>query len=189
MILILPILCLIAVINLFYVVFVSLYLCIHAIFNVGVCVPSFCLYHRSNIRLCAPSLASLSFFVFIEVLPFISKLVPSIWQGRQTRCLSPWDSCSRFGFQKLSRSSEILFLYFFTLTKLTTYLGRTKMASRGINTRPHKFWLSVEFLKAYVQKTYRWQYNLSTLPRFWFHSQREDGANSTRIRPTKMKPS
>ena len=37
--------------------------------------------------------------------------------------------------------------------KLRTYLGRTKMASGGIDPRRHKFWLSVEFLKVYEQKT------------------------------------
>ena len=42
--------------------------------------------------------------------------------------------------------------------KLTTFLGKTKMASEEIDPRPHKFWLSVESLKAYGQKTYRRQY-------------------------------
>ena len=37
--------------------------------------------------------------------------------------------------------------------KIETYLGRTKMASGGIDPRRHKFWLSVEFVKVYVQKT------------------------------------
>ena len=37
--------------------------------------------------------------------------------------------------------------------KLATYLGRTKMASGEIDPRNHKFWLFVEFLKVYVQKT------------------------------------
>ena len=39
--------------------------------------------------------------------------------------------------------------------KLTTYLGRTKMASGEIDPSPHKFWLSVEFLKVYAQKNLR----------------------------------
>ena len=39
------------------------------------------------------------------------------------------------------------------------------MASGEIDPQPHKFWLSVEFLKVYMQKTYRWQYYLLTLPR------------------------
>ena len=49
--------------------------------------------------------------------------------------------------------------------KLTTFWGKTKMASKEIDPRPHKYWPSVEPLKAYGQKTYRWYYYLSTLPR------------------------
>ena len=43
------------------------------------------------------------------------------------------------------------------------------MASGKIDPLHHKFWLSIEFLKVYL----------------WRHSQRKDGANSTRLRPTK----
>ena len=39
------------------------------------------------------------------------------------------------------------------------------MASKEIDPRPHKYWPSIESLKAYGQKTYRRQYYLSTLPR------------------------
>ena len=39
------------------------------------------------------------------------------------------------------------------------------MAFEEIDPRPYKYWLSVEFLKAYGQKTYKRQYYLSTLPR------------------------
>ena len=35
------------------------------------------------------------------------------------------------------------------------------MASEEIDPRPHKYWPSVESLKAYGQKTYRWHYYLS----------------------------
>ena len=48
---------------------------------------------------------------------------------------------------------------------LTTFLGKTKMASEEKDPWPHKYWLSVESLKAYEQKIYRRQYYLSTLPR------------------------
>ena len=41
----------------------------------------------------------------------------------------------------------------------------TKMASGEIDPWLHKYWLSVEFLKAYRQKIYRWQYYLSALQR------------------------
>ena len=33
-----------------------------------------------------------------------------------------------------------------------TYLGRTKMAFREIDPHHHKLWLSVEFMKVYMQK-------------------------------------
>ena len=36
------------------------------------------------------------------------------------------------------------------------------MASEEIDPRPHKYWQSVESLKAYGQKTYTWHYYLST---------------------------
>ena len=36
--------------------------------------------------------------------------------------------------------------------KLTTFLGKTKMASEEIDPRPHKYWPSVESLKVYGQK-------------------------------------
>ena len=39
------------------------------------------------------------------------------------------------------------------------------MASEEIDPRPHKYWPSVEFLKAYRQKTYWRHYYLSILPR------------------------
>ena len=39
------------------------------------------------------------------------------------------------------------------------------MASGGIHPWRHTFWLSVELLKVYVQKTQRQQYYLPTLPR------------------------
>ena len=39
------------------------------------------------------------------------------------------------------------------------------MASEEIDLQPHKHWPSVESLKAYGQKTFRWYYYLSTLPR------------------------
>ena len=74
-------------------------------------------------------------------------------------------------------------------TRLTTVLGRTKMASGEVDPRPHKYSLSVEFLKACGQKTYRRHIICRLYQVPWFHSQREDGANFTRIRPTKKKPS
>ena len=49
--------------------------------------------------------------------------------------------------------------------RLTTFLGKTKMTSGEGGPWPHKYWPSVESLKAYGQKTYRRQYYLSTLPR------------------------
>ena len=57
-----------------------------------------------------------------------------------------------------------VFILFFN-PKLTTFLGRIKMASEEIDPRPRKYWLSVESLKAYGQKTYWRQYYLSTLQR------------------------
>ena len=51
--------------------------------------------------------------------------------------------------------------------KLTTFLGRTKMASGEIDPRPHKYWLSVKPLKEYGQgdnticRLYQW---------LWIHS-------------------
>ena len=44
-------------------------------------------------------------------------------------------------------------------------LEKTKMASEKIDPRPHKYWPSLESLKACGQKTYWWHYYLSTLPR------------------------
>ena len=53
-------------------------------------------------------------------------------------------------------------------------IGRTK-----IYPRCHRFSLSVEFLNVYVQNTiYRLRRGL------WLHTQRKDGANTTRLRPT-----
>ena len=59
-----------------------------------------------------------------------------------------------------------LWIYFSAYNpKSRIYLRRTKMASGKIDPRRHKFWPCAEFLKEYVQKTYRQQYYLSTLPR------------------------
>ena len=49
--------------------------------------------------------------------------------------------------------------------KIDNILRKTKMASEEIDPQPHKYWPSVESLKAYGQKTYKRQYYLSTLPR------------------------
>ena len=49
--------------------------------------------------------------------------------------------------------------------KIDNTLGKTKMVSKEIDPRPHKYLPSVESLKAYGQKTYRRHYYLSTLPR------------------------
>ena len=49
--------------------------------------------------------------------------------------------------------------------KIDNILRKTEMASKEIDPQPHKYWLSIESLKAYGQKTYRQQYYLSTLPR------------------------
>ena len=46
-----------------------------------------------------------------------------------------------------------------------TSLGKTKMASEEIDPQPHKYWPSIQSLKAFVQKTYRRHYYLLTLPR------------------------
>ena len=49
--------------------------------------------------------------------------------------------------------------------KIENILRKNQKSSEEIDLRPHKYWLSVESLKAYRQKTYRQQYYLSTLPR------------------------
>ena len=59
------------------------------------------------------------------------------------------------------------------------------MASGEIDPQPHKYWPSVESLKAFGQKTFRRHYYLSTLPRPSIPYTEEDGANPTSIRPTK----
>ena len=46
--------------------------------------------------------------------------------------------------------------------KIHNILRKTKMASEEIDPRPHKYWPSLESLKAYGQKTYRRHYYLST---------------------------
>ena len=48
--------------------------------------------------------------------------------------------------------------------QIDNILWKTKMASKEIDPRPHKYWPSVESLKAFGQKTYRRHYYLSTLP-------------------------
>ena len=53
---------------------------------------------------------------------------------------------------------------------------KKKMAFGEIDPQRYKFWLSVEFLKVYVQKTYRQQY--------WLHTQRKDETNTIRLQPT-----
>ena len=59
------------------------------------------------------------------------------------------------------------------------------MASEEIDPRPHKYWPSVESLKAFGQKPT----SDITICRLYqglrFHTQREDGTNPTSIRPTK----
>ena len=61
------------------------------------------------------------------------------------------------------------------------------MAFGEIDPRRHKFWLSVEFLKIYVQKT--WNNNIICQLRqgLWLHTLWKDGANTTHLRPTQRK--
>ena len=59
------------------------------------------------------------------------------------------------------------------------------MASGEIDPRPHKYWLSVEFEKAYGQKPTSNNIICRLYKGLWFHTQRVGGANSTRIRSTK----
>ena len=60
------------------------------------------------------------------------------------------------------------------------------MASKEIDPRPHKYWPSVVSLKAYGQKKPTGNNNICRLYQgLRFHSQREDGANPTSIRPSK----
>ena len=55
--------------------------------------------------------------------------------------------------------------------KLTTYLENTKMAFGEIDPRRHKFWLSVDFLKVYVQKKPRGNNVIRRLLQgFWIHT-------------------
>ena len=49
--------------------------------------------------------------------------------------------------------------------KIDNILRKNQMASGEINPQPHKYWPSVESLKAFGQKAFRRHYYLSTLPR------------------------
>ena len=55
-------------------------------------------------------------------------------------------------------------------------IGRTKIASEGIDPRRHIFWLSVVFLKVYVQKPRGNNIICRLYQGLWVHSQRKDGA-------------
>ena len=69
----------------------------------------------------------------------------------------------------------------------TTQPHRTQdwQHSGEIDPRPHKYWLSVEFSMAYGKKPIGDNIICRLYKGLWFHIQREDGANSTRIRSTK----
>ena len=71
-----------------------------------------CIWYPSDIRPCASSLIFLSSVPFFWVLLLsILSMVPSILKERQPRCLSFWWN---FWFRLVwSRSSEVLFCYFF----------------------------------------------------------------------------
>ena len=70
--------------------------------------------------------------------------------------------------------------------KLKTFLGRTKMDSGEIDPRPHKYWLSVKLWRLSGKKSTGFNIICRLYQGLWFHTQWEDGANSTRIRPTKI---
>ena len=49
--------------------------------------------------------------------------------------------------------------------KIDNILRKNQNGFRRNRSKLHKYWLSVESLKVYGQKNYRWHYYLSTLPR------------------------
>ena len=61
------------------------------------------------------------------------------------------------------------------------------MASEGIGQWRHMFWLSLGFLKVYVQKLTGNNIIFRIRLSLWLHLQRKDGANLTRQRPTHQK--
>ena len=80
-------------------------------------------------------------------------------------CIIPFAKKGNLGLAKNYRGITLTSIVAKIYNALLHNRIEPKMASREIDPQRHKFWLSIKFLKLYVQKTYRQQYYLSTLPR------------------------
>ena len=83
-------------------------------------------------------------------------------------CILPFSKKAGLGLTKNYRGitlTSIAAKIYYALLRDPIEPKIENMASGEINPPHHKFWLSVEFLKVYAQKTERQQYYFSTLLR------------------------
>ena len=103
-----------------------------------------------------------------------------------TRCILHFPKKGNLGLAKNSRGTTLTSiaakiyntqLHNHIESKIDTILRKNKMASGEIDPWHHKFWLSVEFLKVYMQKTTINNIIWRLYQSLWLYSQRKDGAN------------